>query len=224
MTPLSEELSELTGSVQRETSPKLQHVIHQFIESLRRQNAAEHSVQLGDHVDDFLLKDQHHRPVRLYEQLERGPVVLVFFRGGWCPYCNLTLRAWRYAWPDIEFVGGKLLALTPENPSHVQQTVQKNSVDFPVLHDIHSEVARHFGISVVLSNYMSAFYRSLGMNTSLRNADVVARLPLPATYIIDQQATVQYVFVEEDYTRRAEITDVLQALSHVPQEMVPSYG
>ena len=178
----------------------------------------------GQVAPKITLKMADGSPVSLQAVTMQKPSIVLFYRGGWCPYCNLTLRAWRYAWPDIEFVGGKLLALTPENPSHVQQTVQKNSVDFPVLHDIHSEVARHFGISVVLSNYMSAFYRSLGMNTSLRNADVVARLPLPATYIIDQQATVQYVFVEEDYTQRAEITDVLHALSHVPQEMVPSYG
>ena len=224
MTHLSEELLELSAMIQHETAPQLQSVLRQFIESLRRQHASERSLRVGDAVHDFTLKDQQNRPIRLYERLERGPVILVFFRGGWCPYCNLTLRAWRYALPDLEFMGGQLLALTPENSTYVQHTVQKNKVDFPVLHDIHSEVARQFGVSVALSSYMASFYRSLGLNLSRRNADVIARLPLPATYVIDRQGVIQYAFVEEDYTQRAEIKDVLQVLEHVQEEMVPSYG
>ncbi|MEQ9440259.1 MAG: peroxiredoxin-like family protein [Cyclobacteriaceae bacterium] len=224
MTLLSEELYDLSAAIRQETASRLQRVLDQFVESLRRQHASERSLQIGDRVPDFTLKDQQQRPLRLYERLEQGPVILVFFRGGWCPYCNLTLRAWHYALPDIEFLGSQLVAVTPENPTQVRHTVEKNKLDFPVLHDIHSEVAREFGISVALSSYMAAFYRSLGLNLSRRNADVLARLPLPATYVIDRQGIVQYAFVEEDYTQRAEIADVMRVLEHVQEEMVPSYG
>lgn len=224
MADLTEELQTLSAEIDQQISPKLQQVLRQFVETLRRQRASERSLQVGDTVDDFMLKDQRQRPVRLYEQLERGPVVLTFFRGGWCPYCNLTLRAWRYALPEIEFLGARLLAITPESTTYAQSTVQKNKIDFPVLHDRGSEVARSFKISIVLSDYLAAFYRSLGLNILSRNKDIIPRIPMPATYLIDQQGVIQYAFVEEDYTQRAEIGEVLRLLKLQKTQVEPVYA
>jgi peroxiredoxin len=224
MTNLSEELQTLSMEVEQQVTPRLQQVLHQSVESLRRQQASERSLQVGDTVSDFVLKDQRQRSVRLYDQLAQGPVVLTFFRGGWCPYCNLTLRAWRYALPDIEFLGGRFLAITPESIRSAQRTVEKNRLDFPVLHDQGSEVARAFKVSVVLSDYLSAFYRSLGLNLLSRNTDIIARLPMPATYLIDEQAVIRYAFVEEDYTQRASIPEVLHQLEVVRNKVEPVYA
>jgi len=224
MTNLSEELQTLSMEVEQQVTPRLQQVLRQFVESLCRQQASERSLQVGDTVSDFVLKDQRQRPVRLYDQLAQGPVVLTFFRGGWCPYCNLTLRAWRYALPDIEFLGGRLLAITPESIRSAQRTVEKNRLDFPVLHDQGSEVARAFKVSVVLSDYLSAFYRSLGLNLLSRNTDIIARLPMPATYLIDEQAVIRYAFVEEDYTQRADIPEVLHQLELIRNKVEPVYA
>ena len=224
MTNLSEDLQTLSREVEQQVSPKLQHVLRQFVESLRRQRASEQSLQVGDTVSDFVLKDQRQRSIRLYDQLAQGPVVLTFFRGGWCPYCNLALRAWRYALPDIEFLGAKFLAITPESIRNVQRTVEKNRLDFPMLHDQGSEVARAFRVSVVLSDYMSAFYRSLGLNLLSRNTDIIARLPMPATYLIDEQAVIRYVFVEEDYAQRADVSEVLHQLEVIRNKVEPVYA
>ncbi|MGD1893135.1 MAG: peroxiredoxin-like family protein [Cyclobacteriaceae bacterium] len=224
MTNLLEELQTLSREVEQQVAPRLQQVLRQFVESLRRQHASERSLQVGDTVNDFVLKDQRQRSIRLYEQLAQGPVVLTFFRGGWCPYCNLTLRAWRYALPDIEFLGARFLAVSPESSQNTRRTVEKNRLDFPVLHDQGSEVARSFKVSVVLSDYMAAFYRSLGLNLLSRNTDIIARLPMPATYLIDQQAVIRYAFVEEDYTQQADIQEVLHQLEVIRNKVEPVYA
>ena len=221
---LQDELDRLTTLIRNETSPRLLQVLDTFVEDLRRRQVSQRSVSVGEAAPNFTLYDQYRRPVTLYEVLNEGPVILKFYRGGWCPYCNLELKALHHARPEIEYSGAQLLAITPESPENIVQTVRKGALDYRVLHDVNSEVARAFGIAVNLSEYMRAFYRSLGLNLSLRNADVIVRLPLPATYLIHPNYSVQYAFVDEDYTQRAEVADVLASLKRVQLDQVHSYG
>ncbi len=221
---LQDELNHLTALIQNETSPRLLQILNAFTKDLQRQRISQHSLSVGESVGNFTLHDQHRRPVTLYDRLNEGPVVLKFYRGGWCPYCNRELKAMHHALPEIEYSGAQLLAITPESPENIVTTVRKNALDFPILHDANSEVARSFGLAVNLSESMKAFYRSLGLNLSLRNADVMVRLPLPATYLIHSNYTVQYAFVDEDYTQRAEVSHVIAALKTIQQALVHSYG
>ncbi|MEM8964875.1 MAG: peroxiredoxin-like family protein [Bacteroidota bacterium] len=223
MTDLPEELQALAEEIDQQTAPRLRQVLRQFVESLQRQRASQRSLKVGDVASDFALKDQNQRVVHLYDQLKKGPVVLTFFRGGWCPFCNLTLQAWRYALPEIEFQGAQLLAITPESGEHTRRTVQKNKLDFSVLQDHSSEVARSFKVSIALSEYLSAFYRSLGLNLLTRHQDKIARLPMPATYVIDTNGIIRYAFVAEDYTQRADISEVLEVLKQWTNETKPMY-
>lgn len=221
---LQDELDHLTALIHQETSPRLLQVLDTFVQDLQRERASQYSLTAGDTVANFTLQDQHYRPVTLYDQLNEGPVLLKFFRGGWCPYCNLELKALHHARPEIEYRGAQLLAVTPESPENMAHTVRKNSLDYPVLHDLNSEVARQFGVAVQLSDHLKTFYRSLGLNLSLRHADVLVRLPLPALYLIDTDYTVRYAFVDEDYRQRAEITEVVGLLHNISRTLVPSYG
>ena len=221
---LQEDLDHLTALIRNETSPRLLQILDAFTEDLQRQRVSQHSVALGETVENFTLRDQQRRSVTLYDLLNEGPVVLKFYRGGWCPYCNRELKALHHALPEIEYSGAQIVAITPESRANIAHTVRKNALDFSILHDVNSEVARSFGIAFNLSEYMKAFYRSLGLNLSLRNADVMVRLPLPATYLIHPNYTVQYAFVDEDYTQRAETTDVIAALKTIQQARVHSYG
>ena len=221
---LQDELDHLTTLIRNETSPRLLAVLDAFVDDLRRQQLSQRSLSIGETVPNFTLRDQYHRPVTLYELLNEGPVVLTFYRGGWCPYCNRALKALHHARPDVEYRGAQLLAVTPESPENIERTVRKNSLDYRVVYDVNSEVARAFGVAINLSEYLRTFYRSLGLNLSLRHADVIVRLPLPATYLIHTNYTVQYAFVDEDYTQRAEIAEVLTALQGVQSERVHSYG
>ena len=221
---LQDELDQLTALIRNETSPRLLHVLDAFIEDLQRQRLSKQSLWVGETVENFTLHDQHRHAVTLYDLLNQGPVVLSFYRGGWCPYCNRELRSLHHALPEIEYHGTQLLAISPESPENIVRTVRKNAIDFPVLHDTNSEVARRFGIAVNLSEHMKAFYRSLGLNLSLHHADVMVRLPLPATYLIQSDYRIQHAFVDEDYTHRAEVTDVIAAIKTIRQAVVHSYG
>lgn len=221
---LQEELDQLTTLIRRETSPRLLQVIDSFIQDLQRQQVSQRSLSVGDAVADFTLRDGMNRSVALHNLLRQGPVVLKFYRGGWCPYCNKELKSLHHARPELEYAGAQVIAITPENPDYIRRTLRRNTLDLSVLHDTNSEVARAFGVAIHLSEFMRAFYRSLGLNLSLRNADVVVRLPLPALYVIGTDFIIRHAFVEEDYTQRAEISEVLAVLQSVPEERIHSYG
>ena len=221
---LQEELDHLTDIIRQSTPPRLLQVLEDFVLSLQQQQLHQRSLTVGDTVKSFVLQDQHGRSVSLYERLSDGPVVLSFYRGGWCPYCNLSLKALHHARPKIEYLKAQLMAITPESPEHIRRTVRKNGLDFPVLHDASSEVAHQFGISFNVSNYLKDFYRSLGLNLSQRNADVLVRLPLPALYLIDQRGTIRYAYANEDYRQRVDISEALNTLISITDRLVPSYG
>ncbi len=221
---LQNELSALSRLVRDETSPRLIEVLDRFTKALREQNVRSRSLKIGDAAENVILNIPGRGRVELYTLLNQGPVVLNFYRGGWCPYCNLELKALHHARPEIERQGAQLLAITPERPESIAQTVRKNELDYPVVHDRNSEVARHFGLVVSLSEPLKALYRSLGLNLAARNADVMVRLPLPATYVIGVDHTVQYAFVDEDHTQRAEPTEMLAALRNMMPQLVHSYG
>ncbi len=222
-TMLQEELDNLTSLIQQETSPRLLQVLEDYVHELQRQQVSKNSLPVGSVVADFTLQDQQHCPVGLYERLKRGPVILSFYRGGWCPYCNLALKSLHHARPEIEYRKAQLMAISPESPEHIARTVYKNGLDFPVLHDANSEVASQFGIAISVSGFIRDFYRSLGLNLSQRNTDVLVRLPLPALYLIDTNGTIQYAHVSEDYRQRAEVSTALRALKHTTDTLVSSY-
>lgn len=221
---LQEALDQLTAAIEKDTWPEIRQVITYFIEELKRKNYAARSLQVGDVVDDFTFYNVQHRPVRLHEFLAEGPVVLSFYRGGWCPYCNLALKALHYNAAEIALHNAQLIAVSPEKPENITYTMAKNKLSFTLLSDIHSEAAKKLGIAITLPDYMVAFYRSFGLNLSRYNADVVARLPMPATYIIDMHYTIRYAFVEEAYTQRADPETILTVLQKLENTAMVSYG
>lgn len=221
---LQHELDDLSRVVRAGTSPRLLQVLDRFVETLRDQRAGAHSLKTGDTVANAKLQMPGRGQIELYSLLNEGPVILTFYRGGWCPYCNLALKSLHYTLPEIERRGAQLIAVTPERPESIIQTARKNGIDYPVVHDTNSETARQFGVSVLLSEPMKALYRSLGLNLTARNADVIVRLPLPATYVIGTDYTVRYAFVDEDYVRRAEPKAMLEVLSHAAAQLAQSYG
>ena len=221
---LQNELTALSCLVREETSPRLLEVLDHFTATLREQNVRARSPKVGDTIEDVPLDMPHRGRVSLYTLLDEGPVVLNFYRGGWCPYCNLELRALHHVRPEVERQGAQLIAVTPERPENIALTVRKNGIDFPVVHDLNSEVARQFGLAVCLPEPLKALYRSLGLNLTARNSDIIVRLPMPAIYLIGIDHTIQYAFVDEDYTQRAEPDEVLTALRYIVSELAHAYG
>lgn len=165
----------------------------------------------GDRASDFMLPDATGRNVSLYETLKSGPVILVFYRGGWCPYCNLELRAYQRLLPEIRKAGVQLIAVSPQNPDESLSTQEKNALVFPVLSDIKNEAAKAFGVLFELPNYLQKLYTELGHGLDGINATKKWVLPVPATYVIGQNGIILKSYVEIDYRTRMEPREALLA-------------
>ncbi|HEX5091130.1 MAG TPA: peroxiredoxin-like family protein, partial [Burkholderiales bacterium] len=182
------------------------------VDELAASGVAARAVQDGEQAPDFALPNAKGAVVKLSALLARGPVVLTFYRGGWCPYCNLQLRAYQKALPEIRALGGQLVAVSPEPPDKSLTTAEKNALEFEVLSDVKGEAGRAYRLFFDLSEELKQLYVAGGNDLSKWNADGQWHLPLPATYVIGREGRVAYAFVEAEYRNRAEPSALLAAL------------
>jgi len=173
----------------------------------------EGTLKAGDRAPDFSLPDARGGQVNLYKLLDHGSVVLSFYRGGWCPYCNLELRALQQALPEFNRLGAALVAISPQQPDQSLSTIEKNALAFPVLSDAGSIVARSFGISFDLDEALRPIYTQFGHALPSVNGDDSWQLPIPATYVIGPDGTIALAFVDIDYRTRLEPSDILATLA-----------
>ncbi len=167
----------------------------------------------GDRVEDFILMDAHGSAVRLQQLLDAGPVVIAFYRGGWCPYCNIELRGLQQALPQIKDLGASLVAISPQLPDNSLSTEEKNHLEFPVLSDVGNTVARRFGIVYTLPQDLLETYETFQHGLRQMNGEDGAKeLPMPATFILDPNGVIQLAYVDEDYTRRLDPELVIEKL------------
>jgi peroxiredoxin len=157
--------------------------------------------------------DSHGRPVRLQNLLERGPVVVSFYRGGWCRYCNMELREFQRFFPEIESLGASLLAISPELPCSALATEQKNKLTFPILSDVRNVVAKRFGIVFELSADLLALYEGSQHGSEQKDRSKGPNeVPIPSTFVIDQRRVVHMTCVEEDFSKHLAPAMAVKAL------------
>jgi len=173
---------------------------------------AQRALKAGDHAPDFRLPDARGGYVRLKGLFATGPVVLSFYRGGSCPYCNLELRALQKALPEIIRLGANLVAVSPQAPDESLSTAEKNELAFSVLSDAGSATATSFGIAYNLAEELRPIYTRFGHALPDKNGVESWVLPIPATYIIDRNGTIALAFIDVDYRNRLEPADILAAL------------
>lgn len=181
------------------------------IEAVAESGILEQAMQVGDSAPDFSLNNSRGETVRLSDYLKKGPVVLTWYRGGWCPYCNLTLHAMQKELPEFQAQGANLLALTPEVPDQSLSTAEKNELEFEVLSDIDSQVARNYGIVYKLTDEVAQIYEEK-FGLSAYNGNDSNELPLAATYVINPDGKIVYAFLDADYRNRAEPSAITEAL------------
>lgn len=178
-------------------------------------NIVRNALKTGDIAPDFALPDASGRKISLKGLLEDAPVILVFYRGGWCPYCNLELRAYQRLLPEIRNAGGQLIAISPQSPDESLSTQEKNALAFPVLSDLTASVAEDFGILFNLPEYLQELYASLGHDLPQINSAGRWVLPVPATYVIGQDGRIVAHHVEIDYRTRMEPKAAIAALQNI---------
>ena len=209
---LQQELDELRAEFVRKAPPDRVALYDAKVEELRRDFPIATALRAGDRAPDFSLPDAAGQHVSLLERLREGPVALIFYRGGWCPYCNIQLRAYQRALPAIAALGGRLLAISPQSPDSSLSTAEANQLGFDVLSDAGNQVAHEFGIAYVLPKELQASMQANGKALSGINGDESWELPLTAAYVIAPDRTIALAAVELDYRRRLDPEDVLAAI------------
>jgi peroxiredoxin len=212
---LEPELAAQRERAYEKRSPAERAVRAAAIEAVSASGVAKSALGVGDVSPSFTLPHADGTPVVLSELLHSGPVVLCFYRGGWCPYCNLELRAYQQRLGDIERLGATLIAISPELPDRTLSTKEKNELAFPVLSDHGNAVAQHFRITHLIDPAVSHYQLGNGNNVAQINGSAVAEVPVPATYVVDTAGVIRFAFVNADYTARAEPDDVLACLAEL---------
>lgn len=188
-------------------------LIDETTAALVNSGIAEKSVGVGDQAPDFTLPDAMGNDVRLSDLTKARPVIVTFYRGGWCPYCNLELSAFQRELDAIKSIGGSLVAVSPLTSDNSLSAAEKNELAFPVLSDAGNRVADAFGLVFDLDERLKPVYKNrLGNDLEAENGDPTYRLPLPATYVISRGGKVSYAYVNADYRHRAEPADVIAVL------------
>lgn len=213
MTNLASELAAFRAAFRDKVPPEIRAVMEQADADLLASGIVERALKAGDAAPDFSLPGVDGKAHHLSELLGSGPVVLSFYRGGWCPYCNLELRALQAVLPEITALGAALVAISPQTPDESLSTAEKNALAFPVLSDSGSAVAARFGIAFDLADELRAIYTGFGHGLPAINGTDDWRLPIPATYVIDQTGTIRFAYVDPDYRKRLEPAQIVATLA-----------
>jgi peroxiredoxin len=215
---LKAELDAFRSEFMANVAPEVRDAMVRADMELAASGIARRALKAGDRAPDFRLPDARGGYVRSRDMLTTGAVVLSFYRGGWCPYCNLELRALQKALPEITLLGAKLVAVSPQTPDESLSTAEKSELTFPVLSDLGSATAKSFGIAYDLAEELRPIYARLGHALPEKNGDESWLLPIPVTYVIDRDGTIALGFVDVDYRNRLEPAEVLAALQSLSKE------
>jgi peroxiredoxin len=210
---IREQSEQLQAAAAERLPTEVLEVFDRSIQDLVDQGIPADSVKAGDILEPFTLDDANGVPVSLEQIVENGPAVIVFYRGGWCPYCSLALRTYQQELlPQLGAFGARLVAISPQSPDQSLSTVEKAALEFTVLSDPGSRLADRIGIAFEQADEVLAAQRKLGLDLTKVNAEGAVRLPRPTVLVIDQDCTVRFVDVQPAYTARTEVTDILAAL------------
>ena len=183
-----------------------------FAVSILSAQEAPEGLFISSKAPDFKAKDQNGQEIRLKDLLKKGKVVLVFYRGQWCPYCNKELSRLQDSLQFIIDKGATLVAVSPELPENVSKTVEKTKATYSVLYDEGMKIMKAYDVEYEMTENTVTRYRNTGLDIEKANGTNGKFLPVPAVYIIDKESTVTYRFFETDYKKRPSVKDILANL------------
>jgi peroxiredoxin len=197
-------------------------VIRDTIERLRTARLAEQSLRVGETLPDFALPDAGGTLVTSDELLDRGPLVLAFFRGAWCPYCSTALRGLESARLQIEAAGASLVAVSPLRGAELRRVADECGLEFPLLSDVGGRYSRLCGVRYDIPPDHVALYERAALDLASLHEGAGWTLPLPATYVAGQDGTVRFAFVDPDWAYRAEPEELVAAVRAGLRPQVPT--
>jgi peroxiredoxin len=209
---LSAELAQFKAGFKQRVAPERVAMMEAATADLRATGIEHRALHAGDTAPAVALPDARGALVSLQSLWQRGPLVVIFYRGGWCPYCNLELRAWQRELERLHGMGAQLVAISPQTPDNSLSTTEKNELAYPVFSDSALKASDAFGITFTLPPELVELYGNVGNDLPVINGNGQWALPIPATYVIDSQGRILFAHIEADYRERAEPADVIQLI------------
>ena len=167
---------------------------------------------VNDKAPGFVAKDQNGKKIDLEEQLKKGPVVLVFYRGQWCPYCNKQLAKLEDSLSLITARGATLITVTPEKQENIKKTIEKTKASYPILFDEGLVIMKAYDVAFSVDEKTVEKYKTYGIDFTEANGSNGAHLPVPAVYVINKEGKIVFRHFDKDYTRRASVAEILKYL------------
>jgi len=192
--------------------PHIVAIMHKATADLIASGQAERALKAGAKAPSFALPDVHGAMVKSADLLQKGPLVLTFYRGVWCPYCNTDLQALEEIAPDLRALGASLVAISPQTAPNRRKYEREKALSFPILSDHGNAVAAEFGLRFRLPDELITVYKGFGNDLAIGNGEDSWTLPMPARYVIGTDGVIAYAEVNADYTKRPEPSDLLPVL------------
>ena len=193
-------------------SPEAQKTVAKSFEQIMGASDGKNALTEGDTAKDFNLPNAKGGSTQLSDLLEQGPVVLSFYRGGWCPFCNLEFKSLHDILPQIKQLGATLIGISPELPDNSLDTIEKHNLQFEVLSDIGNKIADQYGLVMNVPEVIRPLYLEWGLDLPKFNGEGTWELPIPATYVISRNGKIVSAYVNKNYTERMEPADIIKAL------------
>ncbi|EGJ34604.1 MULTISPECIES: peroxiredoxin-like family protein [Moorena] len=209
---LSQDLINLNTQLRAQQPEEAKLIMAKAGEDLANSGIVDNSLNVGDKSPNFTLPNAVGKLVELQDLLATGAVVISFYRGQWCPYCNLELRALQQFLPEIQKLGATLVAISPQTPDNSLSTTEKNHLTFEVLSDVGNKIAKEFGLVFTVPEELRPVYQNFGIDLPAHNGDETFELPIAATYVINPDGTITHALVDLDYTKRLDPEEIVSAL------------
>lgn len=212
---LLEQIKEMQKEFMDQVSEENLKIMQSSAEKLIKSGIVKKCLKQGDKMPAFSLPNAKNERVSSDTMLGKGHLVINFYRGAWCPYCNLELRAFQEVLPEIIGLGARLVAISPNLPDKSLSSIEKHSLTFEVLSDMGNKISRQFGLVFTLDAQLQPLYKQFGIDIPAFNGDESYDLPVPATYVVNSDGIIKLAFVDADYTKRLEPNEVIETLRNL---------
>ena len=212
MNELAKQIEQFNNELATQVPQEVLEAFGKSIEDLQKKKIEEKSIKLGEIMPEFLLPNVKNEIINSNEILKNGKMIIAFYRGSWCPYCNLELKMLQDHLPKIKDKNATLVAISPQSPDNSLTVVEKHNLTFEVLTDKDNTFAKQLGIVFELQDFVLPFYNALGINLSSFNKNDDTSLPIPAVFVVNENGIIIYKFADANYMNRIDIDELLNTL------------
>jgi len=198
-------------------SKEEQNIMKQAVVSLAKSHPNP-GIQVGEKAPNFTLKNAFNKEINLYDELKKGPVILVFYRGAWCPFCNIHLQVLQESLSEFKKYGAQLITVTPQTPDKSTEQIKKDSYPFEVLSDLDNNVMKEYKLYFEVPNEVLDIYKKHGLDIEDYNGKNHTALPIPGSFVIDTNGVVKAMQAQTDYKVRMEPKVIIETLRKIAKE------